>query len=365
MLQRLEADIEDGKLDHFSLIEAAFIVSGANNQSKLKESMDWYYGILKDIEIKNLVDRMQETASAERLFLYFHTTCLKTYKKEATTLLDIRQRREYNCVSATVLYNLTCDELGLKTEGFETPSHVYTIFSNFSEYVMVENTSPMGFNIIKNLRKYSKYLAKYYPDKLIYKIGLDRLYTYENSKGRPINNTELIGLICYNRAVFAANRTDYDYATAYNYVLLAQKFNTDSRSNQQFEIHLYYQWGRQLFNQKKFYDAFEIFADAAYRYEDNQDFVKNCVLAFKNTLNVAWYRKDWDVTEKSIFDMAELEILNDRDLEFQNKVLKKWLFFFIQNQKKEEARRVFQLMKENQVTDEWFKNIGKLIEELP
>jgi len=361
--QKLEVDIEDGKLDQFSLIEAAFIVSGVTSEDTLATSLDWFRGILKDIEIKNLVDRMHETVSAERLFLYFHTTWLKTYKKEATTLLDVQQRKEYNCVSATVLYNLTCDELGLTTEGFETPSHVYTIFSNFSEYVMVENTTSMGFNIIKNLKRYSQYLAQYFPDKLNYKIGLDRIYAYENSKGRPITNTELIGLIGYNKAVFSAN--EKEYSAAYNHLLLAQKFNADSRSNQKFEVHLYYQWGRQLFEQRKFYEAFEIFADATYRYDENQDFMKNCVLAFKNTLKMAWFSKDWEVTEKSIREMAELEILNDKDYQFQKNVLINWLNLFLQEKDKDQARRVIGVIKQNHQLDDSLREIEKLIEGLP
>ena len=342
LYQQLIDDIEDNRLDRHSLVEAAFIVSGAHTQIELTTALDWFDSLLADIKNKNVVVFMDKKASAERIFMYFHTTWLKTYKKEATTLLDIQFRREFNCVSATVLYNLTCEKLSLTTMAFETPTHVYTIFSNFNEYLMVENTTSMGFNIMKNLKQYSQYLADYYPQNMVYQIGLHRLYAYENSKGREISNQELVGLICYNQAYLAAEKNQF--ADSYEYVLLAQKFNADSRSNQNFEIQLYFRWGRELVLQKKFDQAFSVFADAVYRYEDHADFRNNCVLAFKSALQMAWLDKNWELTERMILEIEELAILDEEDLEFQKEVLKNWHLFFIANSNQEKAGEVNRLM---------------------
>ncbi|MBN2088448.1 hypothetical protein JW964_02495 [candidate division KSB1 bacterium] len=338
LAERLEVDIRDGQLHEFSLIEAAFIVSGATTGESLNESLRWYEALIRDIEDKNIMVLMDQKASAERLFFFLHSTWLKTYQKEATTLLDIQQKRNYNCVSATVLYNLTCEKLGLQTMGFETPTHVYTIFTNFGEYVMVENTTSMGFNIIKNLKNYSKYLAQYYPNKTVFQIGLDRLFAYENSKGREINNTELIGLICYNQAYFAAEQQNY--AKAYNFVLLAQQFNSDSRSNREFEVNLYYKWGKSLFDQQKFYDAFEVFADAIYRYQDNSDFRKNCILACRQTLHQNLLNQDWTKTVQCIEEINELEILSEDDFDFQVSILNHWMVYFQRRNERQHIQRI-------------------------
>lgn len=359
--RQLEEDLADDQLDDFTLIEAAFIVSGVDSKVEMVTAFDWYDELIQDIEAKNLVIPMNQKASAERLFLYFHTTWLKTYQLEATTLLDVLLRKEFNCVSATVLFNLTCDELGLNTHAFETPSHVYTVFSNFDEYIMVENTSSMGFNIMKNLKNYSRYLARYYPEKMIYKIGLERLYAYENSRGREINNRELVGLICYNQAFLAAKKKEY--ALAYDYVLLAQKFNKDSRSNQKFEIRLYYNWGKELFDRHKFYQAFEVTADAVYRYDDNSDFKKNCLSAFHNALNLAWMNKDWPFTERSILEMADLEILTDEVRGIQKNRLLNWLQYFVRKKEPENARRVIELVKQIDEFDSEFKKIERQIKQ--
>ncbi|MBN1350459.1 hypothetical protein JXJ21_13675 [candidate division KSB1 bacterium] len=360
--QELERDIEDGRLDRFSRIEAAFILSGAERTNALDSLMQWHRLLIEDIELKRLVDPMKETQSAERLFLYLHTTWLKTYKKEATTLIDIRRKQEFNCVSATILYNLTCDEFRLDTEGFETPSHVYTIFTNFSENVMVENTTPMGFNIIKNLRAYSRYLSQYFPDKINLKIGLDRIYAYENSNGRRIDNTELLGLLCYNQAFFAADQKNY--AVAYDYVLLAQKFNRNSLSNEKFEINLYYKWGHNLFRQQKFFDAFEVFADATYRYEKNEDFSRNCVSAFMNALSIGFGQKNWEQSEKIIFEMGQLELLNSKELNIQRNIVLEWLNYYLKSKNKHLAYRVFKTFEQHYKSDRAYSSIKELIEGL-
>ncbi|UCE06066.1 MAG: hypothetical protein JSW07_21175 [bacterium] len=340
--EQLSQDINDSQLGQFSRIEAAFIISGADSNFQLQKGLQWFNDLLQDIRAKNLIG-FDKIPSAEKLFLYLHTSWLQDYQKKATTLFDIMQRKAYNCVSATVLYNLLCDAVGLSTEAFETPTHVYTIFTNITQQVMVENTTSMGFNIMKNLQRYSQYLLQYYPQNEALKIGLDRLYGYEHSNGRTINNTELLGLICYNLAIF--NTENKNYEKAYYYVKLAQLFNADSRSNIKFEISLYYRWGGELFKAKKFYDAFEVTADAYYRYPDNDDFKKNCQNAFINSLQQLWMNKDWEKTESVILEMSDLEILTKRESTIQKRILKSWINYLSIHQQVNKAERAKEIFK--------------------
>lgn len=340
LLQQLAQDISDGELDNFPRIEAAFIISGADSNARLQQGLSWFHELVQEIQVKNLIG-FDRIASAEKLFLYLHTSWLKDYQTRATTLFDILERKEYNCVAATVLYNLLCDEVGLSTEAFETPTHVYTIFSNITQQVMVENTTSMGFNIMKNLQRYSQYLLQYYPQNEALKIGLDRLYAHENANGRRINNTELLGLICYNLAIF--NSEEKNYEKAYDYVELAQLFNEDSRSNRKFEISLYYRWGGELFKARKFYDAFEVTADAYYRYPDNEDFKSNCQNAFINALKQLWQEKNWEKSEAVVLEMNDLNILTDRESAVQKDVLNQWIKFLFIQQRLEEAKRAKEL----------------------
>ena len=356
-------DIEDNNLDHFSLIEAAFIISGITSPDSMNYVLTWYDSIIVDIKNKGLIDEFDQNGSAEKLFLYLHTSFLMEYERKATTLLHIIKNKKYNCVSATILYNFICDDFNLSTMAFETPTHVYTIFTDFSNDLMVENTTSMGFNITKNLKKYSQYMLRYYPEKEIYRIGLHRLYEYENSKGRRISNFELLGLICYNQAFFASKANRYD--KAYDYVLLAQKFNQDSRSNLRFEINLYYRWGKKLFNTKEYYQAFEVFADANYRYPDIADFEKNCLFAFIRTQTLNWQTKNWVGTKNLIYEIDELKILYDKELVALENLLVKWGFHFYQQKDKIKALQVIDLLVYLERQNKNIKNLEAVIKSMP
>ncbi len=335
--QQLFTDISDQKLDDFSHIEAAFILSGVGTRDSLQHYLDWYDSLVSRIEGFHF-DPIDHVGSAGKIFNYIRTTLYERYEKNATTLLDIVDRKKYNCVSATVLFNYVCESLGMPTEAFETPTHVYTVFSEFGDRIIVENTHPMGFDILKNLNAYSNYLAQFYPQKEIYKIGLDRLYAYENRKGRLIDNTELLGLLAYNQAYFARKRGDY--GKAYDMILVAQDFNRDSRSNINLEKELYFDWGKQCFDQRRFHDAFEVLADGVYRYPDEDGLVKNTQAAFFNSLRQYWQGKDWVKSRKIIREMLDLDILNLRDVRSLRSLLYEWRRFFQQIGRPREADEV-------------------------
>ena len=158
----LEKDIEDGYLEEYSKIEAAFILSGVTDPDSIDRYLAWYDQLLEKIKTFSF-DFNDPIGSAQTVFMYLHSEWLKTYALESTTLADIVRNKEYNCVAATILYNIICEDLDWSCEAFETPTHVYTIFSTDRGQLIVENTSSMGFNMLKNLKAYSKYLAQYYP----------------------------------------------------------------------------------------------------------------------------------------------------------------------------------------------------------
>jgi hypothetical protein len=321
----LEEDITDGYLNDYSKIEAAFILSGITHPDSLPRYLNWYDQLVTKIKTFSF-DFDDPVSSARTVFMYLHSEWLKTYAMESTTLADIVRNKEFNCVAATILYNIICEDLGWSCEAFETPTHVYTIFNNFREKLIVENTSHMGFDIMKNLKAYSKYLARYYPKNEVLRIGLDKLYYHENSRGRVITNTELLGLLAYNRAYLA--KKSKDYKPAYEYVLLAQQFNQDSRSNVNFEVGLYYSWGRQLFSNKNFMAAFTVYADGFYRYPDNPDFRKNTLISFYKSLQSCWQSKDWPETVRLIDEISDLKLLQEQDRHHIKQILMDWQFYF-------------------------------------
>lgn len=317
----LSKDMLDGKLDEYKPVEAAFILSGVTQEDSLKYYVSWYNHLIKKIQDFNF-DPFTPIQSAKQVFAYLHGNWLKTYQLEATTLIDVVRKKTFNCVSATILYNLLCEEMGWSTEAFETPTHVYTYFTNLNEYIMVENTSPIGFNILSNLRAYSEHLAHFYPEQRVYQIGLDRLHAYENSNGREINNTELLGLLAYNQAYFS--QKEKDYKSAYRYILLAQQFNEDSRSNQSLERGLYSNWGYELFQKKQYFNAFTVLADGWYRYPDDKDLAKNTKVAFVQSLKAFWRKKKWQKSLQLFNEIQDFELDDDQLLIYIHSMIFQW-----------------------------------------
>jgi hypothetical protein len=330
---RLGADIGDGRLDDFSGMEAAFILSGIREQDELNAAMAWYRNLVETIRAFHF-DPFDRTGSANKVFSYLHGTWLKQYEKETISLLDIVHKKKFNCVTATILYNMICEDFGWRTEAFETPTHVYTIFTNFTNPVMVENTTPMGFDIVKNLRAYSNYLAQFYPQSEVLEIGLDKIYLHENSRGREISNTELLGLLVYNRAFFAEKNRDY--GPAYRFVRLAQQFNPDSRSNEKFEIGLYFKWGKQSVDQGNNYDAFQVYDEACGRHPNIPEFCHNKRTAFFKSAVQSWTNKDWSMAYPLFDRMMDSEFSSGDEYAQIKGYLKNWAVYFVQQHKKKE-----------------------------
>lgn len=323
----LQQDIEDERLDRFSLIEGAFILSGADTKDSLAVAMNWYRTLLGQIKEYHF-DPFDREGSAAKVFGFLHSSWLITYREQATTLLDVIHHKQFNCVAGTILYNLVCTDLGWPTEAFETPTHTYTIFTHFNRRLIVENTTPMGFNITQNLAEYSRYLLQFYPDHRAAQIGLDRIYAHENSNGRVISNTELLGLLAYNRAYLAAKEEAFD--RAYQFVLLAQQFNRDSRSNVDFEINLYHRWGRALFDRGLFYEAFTVLADGFYRYRRESALAQNCRVALFAALNQYGRTGQWAESRGLLQELRVLNLpMSEADQQMLRAYLRNWMNHFV------------------------------------
>jgi hypothetical protein len=360
--ERLRQDIRDNRLDDFRRVEAAFILSGATDPDSLDDYLFWYSNLLNQIKDYHF-DPFDRIGSAGKVFSYLHATWLLKYKEEATTLVDIVRNKQFNCVAATILYNLMCDDLGWSTQAFETPTHTYTIFTNFTERVMVENTTTMGFDIMRNLNEYSHYLAQFYPRNQVLKIGLDRLYAYENSNGRVIDNTELLGLLAYNRAYFA--KRNGDFKTAYDFVLLAQSFNRDSRSNINFEIDLYFRWGQKVYDEGQYEEAFDVLTHGFYRHPDNRELANNCRIAFFNALKKNWEQKNWEVSRRLTNEMWATNLLNDEDTSRLQAILHNWATLNYQQKIKRESLEAIELLEKIDAEDPRLADLKAAVIKLP
>jgi len=148
----------------------------------------------------------------------------------------------------------------------------------------------------------------------------------------------MLGLLAYNRAYFA--KREQDYKAAYDFIVLAQQFNSDSRSNVNLEIGLYFSWGGQLFSKKEYVEAFAVFADGYYRYPENEKLLKNTFVSFYKSLENLWLKKNWPESARLIEEMIELDVFRERDNRNMKKILKNWLLYFGQKEERQFYKQV-------------------------
>jgi tetratricopeptide (TPR) repeat protein len=135
-----------------------------------------------------------------------HNPLLKKYELE-NRFHEIFSSGNYNCVTATALYALVFDQLGIPYEIKEEPTHVYLLGFPNKENIIVETTAPLfGYvtfsedfkmRFISNLKK-----QKVIGNEEAEKKSTEELFNKYYFKNEKISERELIGLHYMNDALF-------------------------------------------------------------------------------------------------------------------------------------------------------------------
>ena len=133
------------------------------------------------------------------VFYKTHHKLLKRYKKysEFSTLL---RTGVYNCLSATTLYALLYDALGVDIEIIETNHHIYLQLNTLNETFLVESTDPIN-GFIENEEEIEAKLKPSFQQR-----GEDQLFKFSFDLNERIGLDKLAGLQYYNKAVHAFNK---------------------------------------------------------------------------------------------------------------------------------------------------------------
>jgi len=210
--EALLEDAADRSLDQHSLLNAAFIISGgdggaaeATARRRLVSALDQLSGELE--QVKDPGER------ARRLLVELHARVLKRYLPDATTLLDIAERGEFNCVSSAVLYNIMADRLDVPAKAVVVPSHVYAVVFTADGPIEVETTAPDGFAPDRSSRAYMRFIMarELHPGIGAVSVTGDVLRR-ERELAAEIDNITLLSLMLTNRAALDHARGDEEGA---------------------------------------------------------------------------------------------------------------------------------------------------------
>ncbi|MBP89497.1 MAG: hypothetical protein CMJ64_22770 [Planctomycetaceae bacterium] len=173
-------DAADGQLDDYSLLEAGLIASGISDVEQLAD----YKNRFEELAVvlgKQLPADPAAPAAAEKAFRFLHERLLTgNYLSECTEVQHAFDRGDYNCVSATLLYQVLCRRHGLAPIAVATTTHVR---SRFAEHDMdVETTCDDWFTVRRE-------------DPSVQFLRSNLQTT------RELSDVQLVGKVFYNRGV--------------------------------------------------------------------------------------------------------------------------------------------------------------------
>lgn len=182
--------------------------------------------------LKNKVEGLSEMKKIKIVYESLHREFLAKYELR-TSFSDIFDRATYNCVSASALYALCFDELGIPYEIKETPNHVFLVSYPNTHRIVIETTNPLkGYYELnkKNSEAYVRYLvnakivSKHEFDTSTVQALVDRYYF----SAKAITLKALVGVQYYNYAIY--NMEDKNFERASECIKRACFFEPDEKS---------------------------------------------------------------------------------------------------------------------------------------
>ena len=203
----LLADAVDGRLDRFSLFEAA-LLAGADHD---RQALDRYERRLEEIarEYKTcrptgepLSSSELRAAEARGLLRFLHQRVFTEYDAACSDVARTLDGGAYNCVSSTVLFLVLSRRAGLDAAPVALPGHVRCRLPG-GEPIEVETTCADWFDVVAR-----------YPDPADRSALVSRVSGHPAGPQRVLTDVQLLGKIYYNRGVALLERRAYHRALA-------------------------------------------------------------------------------------------------------------------------------------------------------
>ena len=194
---RLLDDAADGRLDEWSLPDAALVAGGVRDAATLTRYADQLRRWGAEARALNRpTDSARQRAAA--LLELMHARFMRHgYEIDATELTTLLDQGQFNCVSATVLFIALSTEAGLKVSAVELPTHAFCRVTADNETFDVEPTCRRWFEVIDD------------PEA---RAAVARRISGAAGDGsavpRAVSQSQLLAVIYYNRGVDLIRRGD-------------------------------------------------------------------------------------------------------------------------------------------------------------
>jgi hypothetical protein len=248
-------------------------------------------------ECKSEVLKEQSVYSKhEVIFTLLHDEYLKKYQNEAY-INKLFKGKEFNCVTAVMLYNMLCTDLGLDVNIYETPFHVFLTAPNPGKRdFKIELTDPVdGFDTQLDNSEYIDYLLDYklITEEELKEKGEGEIFKEFVSETHQITSRDLVAIYYANLGVY--NLLKDSTAKSYSYYKKSISFAYDSTRAQS----LIWAWATHIENIKNDIKKLNSFL------LENLDSLPNEKTYFEQIIHSSAVAIDYNV-EKNDFETAEM-----------------------------------------------------------
>jgi len=220
-----------------ALYKAALIASGVKSKQDIQKYRRRLRTLFISLKSRSASMKNRYRRSREILKL-LHQTVLRQYRSTRTTLLNVFNSGEFNCVSSAFLFNTILNRLGYKTRAVTIPGHVYSQVYIAGRWIDVETTMRKGFDPMRRNGMPS--------------IAGDRQFVPEKgdrSKRRFINNIKFVALFYYNRATISFSSSDS--SIPFRLLYKAMKIYPQHRASEKNLTAVIVNWGTALIRSEK------------------------------------------------------------------------------------------------------------------
>lgn len=198
---QLLSDAADGRLDRFSLLEAAVIAGGVSDEAELFSARKKLQSLWLEVGAP-LLEKLPAADRPRAIFSALHRLVLTgQYQAECTEVQRTLHGGDYNCVTATVLYLELCRRHGLNGSAVAIPAHVYCRLHG-KQGLEVQTTCKDWFEVREGRATDSA------------AAGLAQQIAPEGVQPRELTDVQLIGKVYYNRGVSQLEAQNYPAAIA-------------------------------------------------------------------------------------------------------------------------------------------------------
>ncbi|MGL6226969.1 MAG: hypothetical protein ACRC10_10150 [Thermoguttaceae bacterium] len=195
-------DAANGDWNQFDLFRAALIAEG-HVLPEITQCEERFQQVVVSVRAQlaqNVSLRNNGGDAAKVVFETLHKELLiGEYDINVTDPLRVITTGDYNCVSATVLYNALAQRCGLKVCGLETAGHVLSRAKYASQFVDLETTCPNWFSLKSEKEKKARIEDRVQTAKPNLNEGSGEKTLLEERIVREISDVQLIATVYYNQ----------------------------------------------------------------------------------------------------------------------------------------------------------------------